>query len=82
MSKLSDLEILSRSMEQDIASYKIMFEKNNNTMVTMSENVEDQIVSLNISFDMNHILNLGLITKNVDAFIFISHFRLFEKHHL
>ena len=34
-------------MEQDIISYKTMFEKNNYMLAIMSENVEDQIFSLN-----------------------------------
>eukprot|EP00092_Neocalanus_flemingeri_P085043 GFUD01106935.1.p1 GENE.GFUD01106935.1~~GFUD01106935.1.p1 ORF type:complete len:238 (-),score=74.55 GFUD01106935.1:29-742(-) len=38
-------------MEQDIISYKTMFEKNNYIMANMSENVEDQIFALNERLD-------------------------------
>ena len=34
-------------MEQDILNYKTMFDKNNNTILIMAENVEDQISTLN-----------------------------------
>ena len=45
--KISALEQLSWSMEEDILNYKTMFDKSNNTILIMAENVEEQITSLN-----------------------------------
>ena len=47
VNKLSDLEQISRLMEQDILNYKTMFEENNKTVLTMAETVEDHISILN-----------------------------------
>ena len=41
------MESLARSMQEDINNYKIRFETNNLTRSIMSENVEDQMLSLN-----------------------------------
>ena len=68
VSRLSDLERLSRSMEQDIISYKTMFEKNNYTLAIMSENVEDQIFSL--SGRLEELDLQGKVDQNLLSFMF------------
>ena len=41
--RLTEMEILSQSMQQEITSYKGMFERNNLTINAMAEHMGDQI---------------------------------------
>ena len=44
--RMTELEKLSQSMQQDIASYQTMFERNNLTITAMAEHMGDQIFAL------------------------------------
>ena len=44
--RLAEMEKLSQTMQQNITSYKAMFEKNNFTMTAMAEHMGDQIFAL------------------------------------
>jgi hypothetical protein len=44
--RLTEMEILSQSMQQEITSYKGMFERNNLTLTAMAEHMGDQIFAL------------------------------------
>ena len=46
MVRIGKLEKLSQSMQQDIVSYKTMFERNNLTITAMAEQMGDQIFAL------------------------------------
>ena len=55
-------------MEQDIISYKTMFEKNNYTLAIMSENVEAQFFSL--SGRVEELDLQGKVDQNLLSFMF------------
>ena len=46
MMRITKVEKLSQSMQQDIVSYKTMFERNNLTITAMAEHMGDQIFAL------------------------------------
>ena len=46
MKRMAKVEKLSQLMQQDIVSYKTMFERNNLTITAMAEHMGDQIFAL------------------------------------
>ena len=59
--RLTEMENLSQSMQQDITSYKAMFERNNLTITAMAEHTGDQIFAL-----IRKISDLDNIGENID----------------
>jgi hypothetical protein len=60
--RMTELEKLSQSMQQDIVSYKTMFERNNLTITVMAEHMGDQIFAL-----IGKIDDLDTIGNNIDC---------------
>ena len=46
MKRMAKVEKLSQLMQQDIVSYKTMFERNNLTITAMAEHTGDQIFAM------------------------------------
>jgi hypothetical protein len=57
-----NMEKLSQAMQQDIVSYKTMFERNNLTITAMAEHMEDQIFALTGKID-----DLAIIGDIIDG---------------
>ena len=65
MPRMAKLEKLSQSMQQDIVSYKTMFERNNLTITAMAEHMGDQIFAQTGKIDDQD--NIGDIIDCLDT---------------